>query len=166
MDNLPYSIIRVCPEHLCKVFALHRIWERAQSGEFQYEIRSKRKTEPFTDHLGNVCTWNDNIFITDNKFAVGHHRHQIAIAQRHRTDDGTIGASGLWDPKAMMISDINYRKFSTKAGKAPRCQLCERGDMIPVSGRFYDSKYKPDFSRLKLAWRWLVWLPFRVMIKA
>src|ERR1700686_4843087 len=91
-------IIRVCPEHLCKVFALHRIWERAQSGEYRYAIDSKRKSQSFTDHHGNVCVWNDSLFVLDDSFPVGDKRHQVALAHRHRTEDGVIGGSGQWDP--------------------------------------------------------------------
>src|SRR5579871_5372147 len=114
MSDTQHTIVRVCPEHLCKVFARLRIWERAEAGEFRYQIASKLKSQAFVDHRGNVNTWNDNLFVLDDTFQVGDRRHQVAVAHRHRTDDGIIGGSGLWDPKEIMIRQINFRKFSTK----------------------------------------------------
>jgi hypothetical protein len=128
-------------------------------------IESKRKSQPFVDYHGNVNTWNDNLFVLDDAFQVGHHEHQVALAHRHRTDSGIIGGSGLWDPKEIMIRGINYRKFSTKGGRDPSCELCERGDMISPSDRFYDSRYKPDWPQWKRCWRWIWSTRFRVMIR-
>jgi hypothetical protein len=161
MSVAHYTIIRVCPEHLCKVFTLHRIWERAQAGEFRYEIESKRKTQPFVDHHGNINTWNDNLFVLDDAFQVGERQHQVALAHRHRTDTGVIGGSGLWDPKEILIHGINYRKFSTKGGREPLCELCERGDMVRPQERFYESRYRPKWSLWKRCWCWIRWARFR-----
>jgi hypothetical protein len=169
MDSTSFKYIPVCQEHLRKFFKQHDFLKRAHSGEFRQEIESIRKKKAFVDHKGNACTWTDLLFLIDDNFTQGHHLHQVALAHRLRTDNGTICGSGLWDPKAMMISrlffDVNYREFRTKGGRAPVCNLCERGDMIPPNKRSYSPKYSPDWPLWKRIWRWLIWLPFRVMIR-
>jgi hypothetical protein len=146
MGILANFIIRVCPEHLCKLFKEHRLLERMESGEYQFRVESKRKTEVFVDHHNNECWWTDLLFITDPSFPVGHPRHEVAARiNRHRTEAGVIGGSGQWDPGKgfIQIEGKLYRKFKTKGGKEPHCELCENGDMIPSSERFYDSTYRP-----------------------
>lgn len=135
------------------------------SGELRPDIRSTRKSTTFTDRNGVVCTWNDNLYIMDDKYPVGHHRHEVARAHRHRAEDGTIGASGQWDPKELMIGHVNFRKFETKGGKEARCQWCESGDMIPPKDRFRDSIYRPDWPRRKRAWRWFLGIWFRLKVE-
>jgi len=148
---------------MCKVFAQYRLWERAQSGEFRYEIQSTRKEQPLIDHRGRVCTWNDELFILDDMYSEDKHQHDVARAHRYRTDDDTIGGSGLWDPKEIMLQDVNYRIFSTKKGRPPTCELCEADDMIPPWKRHYGAKYRPS------VWRWIEqrlqqhWNRFRAM---
>ena len=74
----------------------------------------------------------------------------------------------MWDPKEMMIGrffwDLNFREFKTKGGRVPHCHLCERGDMIPPSERFFHPKYSPEWSRKKRALRWLLWWPYRMLM--
>lgn len=154
------TIIRVCPEHLCKLFNENRIWERAESGEFQYCIEPKRKGAAFVDEHGNECWWTDLLFVTDHRFPVGHVRHEVVReANRQRTDAGIIGGSGRWDPSKayVQIDGRIYGRFKTKGGRKPHCALCEGGDMIHPNARFRESKYRPS------TWRyWCVRLRARL----
>lgn len=144
--SIPLSPIRVCPEHLCKLFNEHGIWERAQAGELNYRVDAKQKTEPFVDRHGNVCTHTELLTVWDDRFPQGDHRREVASqVNRHRTMDGLVGGSGMWDPGKgeMQIHGKRYRRFKTKAGIGPHCELCEGGDMIPPEQRQHDSTYRP-----------------------
>lgn len=126
------------------MFNENRLWERAEAGEFQYRIESKRKPAAFIDHQGNECWWTDLLFITDPCYKVGDPRHNVVReANRHRTETGVIGGSGKWDAaKAyVQIDGRVYGHFKTKGGREPHCALCEGGDRIPPEERYWDSKY-------------------------
>jgi hypothetical protein len=126
---------------MCKVFTQYRLWERAEAGEFRIRIDSSPLNPPFTDRKGQKCVISDEVVIIDDAYPMGHHRHEVARAHRYITDTGVIGASGLVDPKDIMIEDTNYRGIKRKN---PHCDLCESGDMIQPKDRFYDSKYNPS----------------------
>ena len=123
---------------MCRVFRAERILERAQAGEFSIETIDKPKSVPFTDHKGQVCITNRNLYIRDHRFEPNDQRHEVARVHMHITVSGTIGASGLPEPKEMVIGDLYYRG----RGNRP-CALCEGGDMIPDSERFWGSTYHP-----------------------
>jgi hypothetical protein len=91
-----------------------------------------------------MTVWNEELFIRDMRFPENDPRRQVCRAHRHLMEDGTPGGSGLWDPKEILIEDVNYRKFQTSGGRLPHCELCEHGDMIPPSERFYASTYRPE----------------------
>jgi hypothetical protein len=146
-------IIRVCPEHLCRLFEQNHILERTNiegqnpDAEFIGKIDSKRKNQPLIDHHGNECWITDLLFIVDSRFPQGDPRHEIANeVNRHRTDDGVVGGSGRWDPgkSHLQIDGTVYGRFQTKRGRAPHCALCEGGDMISIEERFIDSIYRPQ----------------------
>jgi|HubBroStandDraft_1064217.scaffolds.fasta_scaffold30335_3 hypothetical protein len=125
---------------MCRIFKEHRLWERAEAGEFRIDIQTTRMDLPFVDHKGQTCVWSDEVFLLDDQYPRGHHRHEVVRGHRFRLEDGSIGASGMLDPKAMMIIDTNYRGLKHKK---PACQLCEQGDMIAPAERFHGSKYRP-----------------------
>ena len=129
------------------MFNEHRLWERAQEGEFQYRIEGKRKKNPLLDWHQNECWWTDLLFITDSRFDVGDVRHDVVReANRHKTDSGVICGSGKWDAgKAyVQIDGKVYGKFKTKGGRPAHCALCEGGDLIPPEQRYQDSEYRPE----------------------
>ena len=135
---------------MCKLFREYRILERtdleSSEPEFLTRIETKRKEVPFLDYRGNLCWWTDLLFIVDPRFPVGDVHHLVAAeVHRHRTDEGIIGGSGRWDPSKarLQINGSLYARFKTKGMRAPRCELCENGDMILPSERFFDSVYKP-----------------------
>jgi hypothetical protein len=126
---------------MCRLLKQHRLLERAATGEFRIEIESHRKDEPFEHYNGKISTWNDELFVFDDRYAVGHHRHDVARIHQHRCEDGSLGGSGLPDPKDLMIDDTNYRGLKKKN---PVCALCTSGDWIPPEERFFASTYKPS----------------------
>ena len=147
---------------MCQVFTRERLLERAASGQLRMQISLSPITPPFTDYKGQTCITSQEIIIFDDAYPVGHDRHEVVRAHRFVTDTGTFGASGLIDPKDIMIGDVNYRLLKTKN---PHCTICERGDMISPGDRFHGSKYRPNWPLPKRAWAWIRWLPFRVMMK-
>jgi hypothetical protein len=38
-------------------------------------------------------------------------------------DDNTVGASGLWDPKELMVGDVSFHTFETKGFLGERVPL-------------------------------------------
>jgi hypothetical protein len=153
MDTSRPPIIRICPEHLCRLFNDRKIWERAVAGELQYHIESKRKEAPLIDVHGNECWITELLFVTDPNFPIGDPRHDVALdANRHKTDAGVIGGSGKWDPGKgqIQLDGKIYAKFRTRGGRQPHCELCEEGDMIHPSERFRDSVYRPSIWRYRL----------------
>ena len=143
MPRIPDSsirVVRICPEHACRIFASERLLERAERGEFRYTTKSKPINPPKPDRSGKLKIATEEHFGRNDDFPEGHDRHIVFRAHCYRLDDGSIGASGLIDPKEMLIGDINYRQL---AFKEPRCELCEGGDMIPASERFSSSTYRP-----------------------
>jgi hypothetical protein len=66
--------------------------------------------------------------------------------------NGRITASGLFDPKEIVVGDFWYCQL---AHVNPRCELCENNDMIPFEERFWNSPYKPPTTPMPL-WRYVV----------
>jgi hypothetical protein len=114
--------------------------ERAEAGEFEMTVEGNTIDPPFIDYNDRRCVRTEELFIRDLRFPPGHHRHDVARAHQFKRESGEIGASGMPDPKDLMIGDTNYRGLKQNN---PHCHLCESGDMIPLDQRFQSSKYKP-----------------------
>ena len=127
---------------MCRIFAQNSLWQRAESGEFELHVWKRTSIDPaFIDYRGQRCVFNEDILILDHTYPITHHRHEVARVHRFITDQGTIGATGLPDPKEITLGDTNYRGLKSKN---PHCELCEGGDMIPHGERFVGSKYRPQ----------------------
>lgn len=63
---------------------------------------------------------------------------------------GEIGASGLFDPKEIIVGDILYGQLKPSD---PHCELCEGGDMIPREERFHERSYAPETKPMSLIGR-------------
>lgn len=125
---------------MCRIFEREKLWEKTQTGELELQISSNPINPPRLDYKGQLLVLTQDLTIVDVNFPEGHHRRDVAKAHRFITDEGMVGASGLTDPKDLMIGDINYRLLKERN---PHCELCEGGDMIPPEERFHSSKYKP-----------------------
>src|ERR1039457_210130 len=112
-----------------------------ETGEFRLRTDRKRKKQPFVDYKGQSCVWNDELFLLNDAFPPKSERHIVLRAHCFRLEDLTIGASGVPDPKELLIGDINYRQLEYSN---PACELCEGGDFIPRRERFYGSSYRPS----------------------
>jgi hypothetical protein len=125
---------------MCKIFAEHQIWQRTENNEFRIERKGNPIDPPFIDYKRQECTITEELLILDDSFSVDDPRHEVARAHCYRKADGTIGASGLPDPKQMTIGNTSYRGIKRRS---PHCQLCESGDMIPHAERHHGSTYRP-----------------------
>jgi hypothetical protein len=143
MTDYKYTIKRVCPEHLCKIFNTKEILSKAERGEYLTAVVKNKIQHPTRDRKGNLASWTEWLHVTSNEHPVGDPRHEIALAHRRVSDEGVVCGSGKWDPKEMMLSDIKYEKFRTRRGREPHCELCEGGDMIHPLHRQHDSHYRP-----------------------
>jgi hypothetical protein len=134
---------RVCPEHLCRIFANLRILDRVKCHELELRVLSLTlKTKPFWDYRGKFCTHNEQSLVLDHFYPDFDPRHVVAKTHRHITVTGEAGASGLYDPKS--ITTAEGVKYQPLPSLTSRCELCESGDMIPENLRFRDSFYKPS----------------------
>ncbi len=133
-------VVRTCPEHRVRLFERERFWERYLAGELRADQRASIKKQPQSDYLGRKLIANVNLYLRDDKFPPNHQRHIVLHTHCHITEDGDIGASGKIDPKEMLVGEFEFRQL---ANDNPCCDLCVNGDMIPMSGRFYSSTYRP-----------------------
>ena len=142
MSDVPstVSIVRICPEHMVRIYERERLWERGQSGEFRLRTESRPMKKPWRDHKGQLLIANENHYLLDDRYPEKHERHIVLHAHCFRAENGSIGASGKIEPKEMLIGDIEYRQL---AFVNPSCALCMGGDTIPPEERFYSSKYRP-----------------------
>lgn len=133
---------RVCPEHMCNIFAEMRIMERVASGNLDLErIEVRQEQKPWVDRQGKLLVANEQNLIRDYRFPTDDPRHKVAKTHRHLTDTGEPGASGKHDPKSITTPDgVRYLLLPDADST---CELCESGDMIHPDDRFQDSIYKP-----------------------
>lgn len=99
------------------------------------------KRNPWVDHNGLTLTHNENSRVVDPRIPIDDERHIVAKLHRHLTADGKPGASGLYDPKTITLHGVKYQPIHPEGSG---CELCEGGDMIPLSERHMSSTYKPD----------------------
>ena len=135
-------IVRICPEHACKIFKSENLLSRAQSGEFEYKINLIKKDPPVIDRASQkLKIANEEHFGLDANFPPKHDRYIVFRAHCGRHEDGAIAASGKIDPKEMLVGNINYRQLKFIN---PKCEICEDwGEMISEDDRFFNSTYRP-----------------------
>jgi hypothetical protein len=149
--------VRVCDEHRCILLRNSDIWKRYNTGQ----LRLRRpytvpKISPTQDHRKRSAPWAQQIALVDDTYQSDHLRHIVLDAHCTRYDDGTVGASGLIDPKEILIENTLYIRVKPKDA---HCALCEGGDMIPFEMRHVNSLYKPATPKLSMPR--LLWMKLR-----
>ena len=139
----------ICPEHMRKLLAEHRLWERAGRGEFDI-VSEEAPIAPFLDENGSRCDVEETWLLVDRRFPPWDHRYEVVRALCYRTDDGLIGGTGIPDAKEITLGGLYYRELSRDN---PRCALCEGGDLISPWRREVDSIYRPGHRIWHEAWR-------------
>jgi hypothetical protein len=132
--------VRICPEHMCIVLRKERFWRRYLNGEFRLYTKTTLRQATSTDYKGRTPKWHQEHFLKDDKYPERHSRHLVVKAHCSRLPDGSVSASGLIDPKYLLVGDSSYRQLDFVN---PHCAMCESGNMIPIEERFWNSVYKP-----------------------
>jgi len=151
----PPTIIRklTCEEHRCRIFSDLKMLERANEGKLRWNhdpIVPKRA--PWPDHNGKLLTHNGNAKLLDDAFPPPDPRHIAAKVHWHIASDGTIGASGKYDPKSITTpGGIRYQPIPPDQPDAV-CELCESGDIISPWKRHYNSTYRPGILHCLKVW--------------
>jgi len=105
------------------------------------EPYNKLRIDPTPDWQGRIAPWSQDISLVDDRYSPADEHHIALEAHCYRLANGKVGgATGLVDPKEVLMGNTLYVRL---AYKEPHCALCENGDMIPLEGRFYNSRYKP-----------------------
>ena len=98
----PLHITRIPAQELCRKFNESRFVERVMTGEIvEVVIRDGHPSPPKADEP--VCTRSQEISYRDLD------GNELARAHRYLRPDGTIGASGLPDPKRLRQGDVLFR---------------------------------------------------------
>lgn len=78
-------------------------WERLKSGELSAVVLEERHPT-FPDANEPFCTWSRSISYRERQTD-----QEVARVHQYDRPDGTIGASGLPDPKRILKDGILYR---------------------------------------------------------
>src|SRR5271169_2032607 len=94
-------IVRVSQWRMRRRFNRGRYYERVKSGELATRMNQShpsrtKANEPF-------CTWTQEVFYIDAT------NQEIARVHQYLRPDGTLGASGLPDPKMLVEGNVMYR---------------------------------------------------------
>lgn len=134
--------MRVCNEHRCILLRNSDIWKRYNVGQLHLKKPyTKPRKDPRPDHRKRTALWTQTIVLVDLSYAPDDGRYTVLDAHCTRYADGAVGASGLIDPKEVLIGNTLYVRLTHVN---PRCALCDGGDMIPFEMRHFDSRYKPQ----------------------
>jgi hypothetical protein len=127
------------------------IWKRFNKGKLRFrQPYTRLRKDPSGG--GISAPWNQEISLVDDAYGSGSGRYIVLEAHCFRLHNGQVGASGLIDPKEVLLGDTLYVRLDPDDR---RCALCEGGDIVPYEMRFPRSPYKPPtppLSFLKLAW--------------
>jgi hypothetical protein len=160
MSGLPQTSIdlvqevRVCDEHRCRILRKSEIWKRFNRGELRFRQPYTRPRKNLSGG-GIVAPWTQEISLVDDAYSSSSGRYIVLEAHCYRLYSGRVGASGLVDPKEVLVGDILYVRLNPDNR---RCTLCEGGDMVPYEMRFPRSTYKPPTP--PLSFPNLTWLRF------
>src|SRR5437868_1971320 len=95
-------IVRVSEWQLRQMFNDGKYYERVQRGELTVRIR--RNTHPTRVQADEpFCTKTQEVSYLDE------HGGEVCRVHQYLKSDGTLGASGLPDPKRMVMDGVMYR---------------------------------------------------------
>src|ERR1019366_2185120 len=96
-----------------------KLWKRYNDGELRLYTKSVKRVPPTPDYRGRPRVWNQEHYLLNDAYSARDPRHTVLEAHCFRLADGRVGASGLIDPKNIVIGDINYRQLEYAN---PRCE--------------------------------------------
>lgn len=92
----------VTPNELRQRFAAAAVLERVQKGELRAKVRKERHPSPPAAPVP-FCTRSQVLQYLDASGAL------VAVTHRYLRPDGTLGASGLEDPKLLVLDGETLR---------------------------------------------------------
>lgn len=103
---MPRRSQRITSAELREIFNRDRLWERAQSGEFAEQVLRAGHPAPALSGEPH-CTQSQIVayLLPDGT--------KVATVHQYMRPDGTLGASGRPDPKALVKDGVLY--FATSA---------------------------------------------------
>lgn len=104
MSSAP--IIRVDAWEMRKLFNSSGYYEMAKSGELEANV-TRNSHPPYILAPVPFCTWSQTI-----SYRRSSDGQEMARVHQYYRPDGTLGASGLPDPKRLVIGNITYRLAS------------------------------------------------------
>jgi hypothetical protein len=93
---------RITSAQLRKIFNGSELWERAQSGEFEERVLTAGHPSP-RDSGEPYCTQSQIVGYFELRGG-----RRIALVHQYLRPDGTVGASGRPDPKAVLDRGTLY----------------------------------------------------------
>jgi len=136
----PLREISTCREHLCRFLRWELLWWQCLTGTLIFDVRLSRRVSGKPDYRGRIAVWHANIYLRRRRVNPGDPNHIALEAYCALTQDLTITASGLMDPKTIRVSAKEYCQLSRAN---PNCNVCCGGDMIPLEERFFGASYAP-----------------------
>jgi len=138
----PLDTIRTCDEHRSRILRMQGFWaiHRAKTLRLKVHLETNKRKNPSPDYRGRPRIWNQQLFLLDENYPKNHERYKVLRAHCFRLANGEIGASGLFDPKHIIVGN---RIYTEMLPDNPRCDLCELGDTIPLGERRYGASYSP-----------------------
>lgn len=101
MERRSFSIRRVTPAELRRLFNDGGYWNRAKSGKLTEKLY--REGHPSPSKSGEPpCTRSQILAYFDEN------GRQVAIVHQYLRKDGSLGASGRPDPKKLFHDDVLY----------------------------------------------------------
>lgn len=97
---------------LRRLFNENRFWERVQEGELAVTVTRSRPAPIETSSIPHGCQSQELRYFDKEG-------NEVARVHQYLKPDGTIGASGLPDPKRVLIGDTLYRLVRPKDNQAP-----------------------------------------------
>lgn len=98
--------VRWCSaRHLRRLFNEGGIWERARAGELTQIVQKERHPSP-PRAAEPPCTRSQIITYHDRD------GRRVALVHQYIRPDGSIGASGMPDPKELVVEGVLYRALT------------------------------------------------------
>lgn len=97
----------VTQEEMRKLFKNHSFLDRIQRGELTPCLKGKARHVSNPSHTEH-CSMSQMVYYFDRQ------GRPLVLAHQYVRSDGTLGASGLPDPKRLQIGDIVYKLLKSR----------------------------------------------------
>ncbi len=102
------EVKHITPEEMRKLFKNHSFLDRIQRGELTPCPKGKPR------HVSNPCH-TEHCSTSQMVYYFDRQGRPLVLAHQYVRSDGTLGASGLPDPKRLQIGNIVYKLLKSHA---------------------------------------------------